>query len=410
MPDPITWYALGRDIFDNQTIIEEIQAELLAHNQDASAHGQSSEAVYNHRIAELLDHVSYSIYNSKMNPAARIYQAIVGPGFEADFTTIQQAIDWAHLYGGGIVHIKAGTYVQSQSLVLYSDIILEGEDDDLSVLDFNNLNIGILIEGTSGTHKKNITLRGLGIINAWNGNGAVYLDYADDILIEECRFENNAESTATYDVTIQMNHPGRRITIRRNRFIGGNYLIALGTFKDVFIYENYFTENTQATLSGWACSHVIFRDNILENSPNDANADSCIFFEDNIAQLMVEVNQFIGCLSKGLKIQTTDKAVITGNAFHGVAGSSIGIDISQGDRNVITGNSFENYDSDGIWIETGDYNVITGNTINSNGGYGVNISNSGANKNVVVGNVIVLNSSGAINDLGTGTVKDHNAT
>jgi len=61
MADPITWYALGRNVSDNQSIIEEMQAELLAHNQDVSAHGQSSEAVYNHRIAEIMDHLEGSV-------------------------------------------------------------------------------------------------------------------------------------------------------------------------------------------------------------------------------------------------------------------------------------------------------------------------------------------------------------
>ena len=237
--DAISWYALGKTVLDTTTVMEEIDDKILTHNLDGSAHGQSNEAVYNHRIAELLDHVSYSIYNVKVNPAARIYKAIVGPGFEADFTTIQQAIDWAHLYGGGIVHIKAGTYVQTADIVLYSDIILQGEDDDLSILDFNHTDKEIKIVGTSGTHKKNITIRALGIIQSQAVDGAIYIDYADDVTIEDCKLDDNKESSATYNFNIMINHAGSRIYIRRNRILNGNMGIDLGSGKDIFIYDNY---------------------------------------------------------------------------------------------------------------------------------------------------------------------------
>jgi hypothetical protein len=61
MPDPITWDQLCRAIGDLETIQEAIDAAVLTHNLDASAHGQSDESVYNHRIADSLDHVFGSV-------------------------------------------------------------------------------------------------------------------------------------------------------------------------------------------------------------------------------------------------------------------------------------------------------------------------------------------------------------
>ncbi len=61
MPDPITWYALGKEIEDTETILEAVDAKILAHNLDPSAHGQSGEVVFEHRTATLLDHLFGSV-------------------------------------------------------------------------------------------------------------------------------------------------------------------------------------------------------------------------------------------------------------------------------------------------------------------------------------------------------------
>jgi hypothetical protein len=53
MPDPITWYALPKKVDDPRTIEEEIDAKILQHNLDPSAHSQSDEALYFHRISQL---------------------------------------------------------------------------------------------------------------------------------------------------------------------------------------------------------------------------------------------------------------------------------------------------------------------------------------------------------------------
>ncbi len=61
MADPITWGDLAKAIGENTTIDQEIANLILAHNLDPSAHGQTNEAVYTHRIAEALDHLYGSV-------------------------------------------------------------------------------------------------------------------------------------------------------------------------------------------------------------------------------------------------------------------------------------------------------------------------------------------------------------
>lgn len=61
MGDPITWYLLGRTVIDTQSILEAVDEKLLTHNLDPSAHGQTNEAVYEHRTDEEVDHPDASI-------------------------------------------------------------------------------------------------------------------------------------------------------------------------------------------------------------------------------------------------------------------------------------------------------------------------------------------------------------
>lgn len=71
MPDPLTWYALGRTVADTETILEAVDTKILTHNLDPSAHGQTGEVMFEHRSATLLDHLFGSVdmkhlVNSKM--------------------------------------------------------------------------------------------------------------------------------------------------------------------------------------------------------------------------------------------------------------------------------------------------------------------------------------------------------
>jgi len=144
MSDPITWYALGKTVDDPTTIKEQIDADILNHNTDPSAHGQDSESLWEHRVSPLLDHLNYSIYNIKQAFPARVVKAFVDGAGTGDFRTIQEAIDYVNLNGGGRVFIQAGTYVQTDDITLYSNITLEGSDNDSCIIDFNSLVKGVI--------------------------------------------------------------------------------------------------------------------------------------------------------------------------------------------------------------------------------------------------------------------------
>lgn len=84
----ITWNTLPKTINDSQTIAGYIAAQLATHNADGSAHGQSDEALYNHRIATILDHLDASVTNPKIGDGAvspeksSLNKLVIAPVFE----------------------------------------------------------------------------------------------------------------------------------------------------------------------------------------------------------------------------------------------------------------------------------------------------------------------------------------
>ncbi|HUV42312.1 MAG TPA: right-handed parallel beta-helix repeat-containing protein [Patescibacteria group bacterium] len=410
MADPVTWYTLARTIDDLETIQEKIDAKLLTHNLDPSAHGQTAESLWEHRVKPLLDHINYSIYNFKVNPAARVFKAIVAEGGEGDFRTIQEAIDYADLFGGGQVFIKAGTYDITSDLILYSNIQLIGEDDDTVILDFGESDAQVLIAGSVGNYKRNITLEKINFKDGENEDGLIWITYVDNVTIEGCKFTHSAATTTLNNGWIGITTNSSRIFVRRNRFLSGTNYIYLDAVNKLWILENYFYYSQRNGLVHGGGSHVIIRNNVFESMRQNVNYEGAIFFENNITNLHIEGNQFINCKGYVINFAGLTRAIIVDNRIDGIALTSYGIYLSYCVRCTISGNNFDNFDQSGIYLEDSDKNDIVANVITNCDGYGVWISNVGCDKNVVVGNVLTDNGLGGIRDDGAGTIKDHNAT
>ena len=409
MADPITWYTLAKAVDDTTSIDEEIDALVLTHNLDPSAHGQENESVYEHRASALLDHLSYSIYNIKTNPAARIYKAIVGTGAEADFTTIQQAIDWANLYGGGTVFIKAGTYNISSDITLYSNITLLGEDDDLTILDFGASSASIQAVGTSGTHKKSITLEHLGFKNGENEDQLIFLKYVDDVVIEQCKFSHDNPTITILTSWISTDAGCNRIFIRENQFLSGPKYLNLNLVNRCWILENYFFNCQRDMIVGGGGSHVIIRNNVFENARLNISYTGAIFIETDIVNLHIEGNQFINCRGGAIFLSNMVRSLVIDNRIDGSADTDYGINLYLCMRCTVVSNNIDNVNQAGIYAFDSDKNNITGNTCTNCDDSGVNIDGAACDKNLVLGNVLTDNGT-ALKDTGTGTVKDHNVT
>lgn len=111
-----------------------------------------------------------------------------------DDVIIQAMIDAASDNGGGIVHLGEGTFVTAAAIEMKSNVTLEGEGPNATIIEKNGAFHGITSPGGAGTERTNITIRNLKVTrNAADTNDKHLLrfDYTDDSLIENVEFNDS---------------------------------------------------------------------------------------------------------------------------------------------------------------------------------------------------------------------------
>lgn len=68
----ICWAPLAKSAQDPTTIAEYISSRILNHDLSPSAHGLDGYAVYNHRVADILDHADGSVFLEKLTATKRL--------------------------------------------------------------------------------------------------------------------------------------------------------------------------------------------------------------------------------------------------------------------------------------------------------------------------------------------------
>jgi len=124
------------------------------------------------------------------------YRAIVSPTpGGTDFIDLQKAIDFVNELGGGTIFVKAGIYILTSNINLYSNIELIGEDNNTAILDFSAGDYKIQALGSVGSRLNNIHIENIQVRNSrvayTNGYGATLFNYCDDISVKNCHFTNN---------------------------------------------------------------------------------------------------------------------------------------------------------------------------------------------------------------------------
>ena len=56
---------------------------------------------------------------------------------EKEADNIQKAIDAVKESGGGVVYLRAGTYIVNEAIIGYSYVDIEGENMSSTIIDFN---------------------------------------------------------------------------------------------------------------------------------------------------------------------------------------------------------------------------------------------------------------------------------
>jgi parallel beta-helix repeat protein len=405
MADPITWYLLPRKVDDPTTIEEYIQQKILEHNLDPSAHGQADEAIFQHRMAEVIDHVNYSIYNIKLFPQQRPIKAFVDAGGAGEFTEMQPALDYVHLLGGGKIFVKAGTYYLNNDVTLYSDIELEGEDNDTTIFDFQNTQKQFKLIGTSSAHKRNFWMRNIQIRNSRKGGlGALRLEYVDDFGIENCKFTNNKQSGGSYGAAISL-YNCTRGTIENNYSYDDQIAVDASDCTHIKIKGNQIqSANTAAIRVMAGTSNFIFN-NLITSSANAA------IYLDAANKTQVIGNFISNFTSYGITTGEDNPSsylIIANNYIENGGTSSAAIAFYYGSSYcVITGNNLYYNRGEGIYFISVVRNTIIGNSITA-GGRGIYLD-ADTDRNIVVANILRGNTT-AITNQGTNNIIANNIT
>lgn len=347
---------------------------------------------------------------------------------------IQEAIDLVKEAGGGTVLLENGTHKPSSNITLYSNIVLEGQNFEAAVIDFNSQSYGVISSGssiyTTGTITSISTFTVTGSGTAWLANVTTsHQFFIDDRWYLISSIDSDTQITltepyggdatfpgASYKVAVINTNPElRNVKVINSATTGihmqycrelvmnkvtasfNNKGIVLEFVSDVASDVSVTTLNTNNGFEILNCSTLDF-ETILS------------FGNGGVGLLFNSANTFgVGtsaCVSNtgnGLSFTSTRLVSITNIEANNNGGKGIEF-IGSNNRTTLIG-AVSGNTSDGIKLTASSDNVsLIGLKTLSNGGYGVNIAASSCDNTVIVGGQFSGNSSGAINDSGSSTI------
>ena len=311
---------------------------------------------------------------------------------EDDQIEINQAIAYINSIGGGIVHLKNGTFVISDSINLSSNLILEGEGAEKTIIKIEDGSTKenwatIVGDGISNTIIKNLTIDGnkdncpvpnginsdVNAINLYNSNNLTVENVKMiDFWTDGVMFIHSSNSVVKDCEVIQAGHEGLRAIYSDNITFSNNYVYSARTGNaGIRIYEssnciverNYFNVYGFGILinpqGGVPCGNNIYRDNYIKGHyglpgialwPWDTEVSNETFIRNIIAKTDGTQEPY----GHGIHLRTRGTASL---------------------KNIkIINNVINNAIKSGIYVEDGAdvSNIVAkNNIIVNNGGYGI---------------------------------------
>jgi Disaggregatase related/Pectate lyase superfamily protein len=188
------------------------------------------------------------------------------------------------LQQGGIIHLPAGTYVLTDSIILQSNTTLEGEPGTVITIP-DHAGWPAWKPLISGTDVYNVTIRDLEINANSNGNsetphGAGYYN---------CISVTGCENIQVYNCTLHDGlGDGLRTKSSTNIKFYNNLVSRLGhegyygiDSQNIECFNNRITTRTDSALRIWNSAHIKFHDNIIDAQLDALGGNSGIQIEDS---------------------------------------------------------------------------------------------------------------------------------
>lgn len=372
----------------------------------------------------------------------------------ADDVQIQQAIDTVNAAGGGIVQLKAGTFTQSNTIMLRSNVILQGLGPSITKLfvlagtnktSINNFDYNNGITSRAGV--RNLTIDGNGA-NQVSAGGGLVTSGMQDWIVENVVFEKSYRFNflTLHSSGAIANGAGTITVTSGSEVITGALTIFLTTFAENDIIKTAggrfgriakVVSDTELHLTrawGHATESAVTYKKILPNSNNkfiNVRAKGTVFDADSMGFGFCDYSvvencissgaagggcglvpdhargmQFIGCetfdnQNSGLSLETCQDTTIVGGKYYrngNVSGNGIQFISGTYNTTVFGVHSFNNK-SNGLIINynvntfpTPDSNKVINSYFYHNNAYGVRID--GGNNNEFMGCNAYNNTSG----------------
>lgn len=351
-----------------------------------------------------------------------------------DTVSLQTAITTLNEAGGGTLLLRAGTYTITSNITLKSSVNLKGEKESTTIINFNSNSASFnyadtaYTTGTITSITGGVSVTGSGTSWLANASAGQYLWIANrhyliaavtsntTLTLAEGYIGNATLPGAAYRIsTILKDVDFSEMTIKSSAADG----MAIQGCKNITLENMTFLQNNvgidwdyvseckvdnvlvvSSTADGVEMDFVGFGD--FEGFSSNANGG------DGFDLTNCETLPFAFCsatsnTADGFNMSTVIKSYF---AVEARANGGQGMELVGGcDNNHITKSFIISNTSDGIKLTASDdRNIIEGNIINSNGGYGVNIAAASCDKNLVHGTQFSGNTSGTIQDLGTGNI------
>lgn len=340
---------------------------------------------------------------------------------------------------GGLINLGIGTFTMSSSTISFTKpISIVGVSPSQTIVDFNNtagkfsfqgsnvystgtitsITSGTAVVGSGTSWLANVTpyVSNLFINGAWYLIGAVSDDthltllenyggptvgagtaYVTAIPLTDMRIEN---------LTIK-NSTGSALDFDYVRFVTLSNLLLQANA--IGVDANYFAEFARdritsvgnsshgSSYTNGGRSSGIY-DNSLSNGGNG-------FYIEAVRTFNLSNTASDGNTADGFHIKSSNDVQLLSVEANGNGGQGIECEATC-DNIVITSPIVKGNASDGIKLTaTTDSSQIIGGNISSNGGYGINIAASSCDNNTILAPYFTSNTSGDVNDSGTGTIR-----
>ena len=348
---------------------------------------------------------------------------------------IQDALKGLEARGGGILRLRSGTYRVNYPITVPSNVKIIGENESTTIIDFLNTAANITFEGTNIYTTGTISSIGsggtvvTGSSTAWLAN----VTTNHQLFIDEWWYRIAA---ITGDTTIILAEPYKEAAT----FSGTYRAVILKT--DIYIENVTLTNSTGTAIVGTDIRRI-FLHNVtmltcnkgfvftnfsfllltvvtsVDSTSNGYELTNGVFF--NASLTMAIGGDAHGVVVNNIRNCVWNLCATTGNADDGLNATDMTISLVVLETSGNTGQGIEFVSgcnlnrieatnanantSDGIkFTATSDNNIISGAIVRSNGGYGINIAAASCDNNVILTPVFGANTSGDINDAGTGTI------